>query len=117
MLMALLQSAASTMRQRVSMNQAMRARRIATVIAIAEMMELQDRRNGDADTIMTMTTTTTTGTTILMTIARERGGGGVRMHTRKCRNLKVLGRNRKDEPQIYAQSSYGTEREHKHVDL
>jgi hypothetical protein len=108
MLITMLQSAVSITPQGVSMNRVMRARRIATVIAIAEMMALRDRRNEDADTIMI--TTTTTDTTIPMTMAKEREGGGVRMHTRRCQNLKALGRNTKAEERSYAQSSYGTEK-------
>jgi hypothetical protein len=98
-LMTLLQFAVFITPQGVSMNRVMRARRIAIVIAIAEMMALRDHRNGDADTIMT----TTTVMTILMTMARERGGGRVRMHTRRSRNLKALDRKRKAEDRSHAQ--------------
>lgn len=69
------------------MNRVMRARLIATVIAIVGMMGQPGRR--DADGVMIMIMTMTMG----MTRGKSRGKGA-RMHMRRCPNLKAAGRKR-----------------------
>jgi hypothetical protein len=73
----------------------MRALRIVTAIAIVEMMELRDRRDGGRDMIMITTTTMDPGTIIPMIMGRGREGEerGVPMHTRRFRSRKLVGRN------------------------
>jgi len=79
------------MRQRGSMSRAMRARLIATVIAIVGTMGLLSHRDVDEIiiTIMIMTIVTAMGTT------RGRAGGrGARMRMRRYPSLEMAGRNR-----------------------
>ena len=63
----------------------MRARLIATVIAIVGMMGQPGRRGADGVMIMIMT--------MGMTRGKSRGKGA-RMHMRRCPNLKAAGRKR-----------------------